>query len=127
MALQRAFRSFPVGCARGPTVRAEVKMTPERLFTIRELAEHIGQSETFVRRAKDSGLLPYHQQSARGTIYISLSGWQQYLDATRVESPKVSISSRARVTAPRRRSRRAGSAAPINLKDPTAYRDLHIS
>ena len=102
-------------------------MTPQRLFSIRELAEHVGRSQAFIRKAIKSGLLAYHRVVAGGRIYVTLEQWNDYLDQTLVEGgggagATGSISSRRRQIT--RRPQKRQTVKP--RRDPTAYSEIEF-
>lgn len=57
-------------------------MTPQPLYTITELTEHVGRPVSFIRNAIRKGLLSCHQDAPGATIHVTLTQWNEYLEAT---------------------------------------------
>lgn len=97
-------------------------MTPTRLYTLKELSDHVGRSIWTLRGAIKDGLLDYHQEREGGIITVSLEQWEAYLERTlkNASDPKPALRPRRRGAVHEKPDRRRKSSR----RDPARYADL---
>jgi len=107
-------------------------MTPERLYTLKELSELTGKPEYFLRDLIRRGYLNCHQNCDGGRIHVTASQWQAYLEGTETTgagSTDPSRGPRARGSQRVHRTSRRTKGSTFNgrnRKDPEAYTDLEL-
>jgi hypothetical protein len=106
-------------------------MTPEPLYTLKEMSEFTRESEDNLRDLIRRGLLDYHQNCPGGRIRFTNSQWQEYLALSlKTGSGDNEISSGPRRRpVPSRRPAARGSKVSANgrrRRGPGAYADVRM-
>lgn len=96
-------------------------MTPDTLFTVKELAEYVNQPVAYIRKALKSGKLRYQQLVEHGIIRVKLAWWEEYIESTAI----VATPDGGRRMAPKRRKRvRGAHQRSENRRNPASYKDI---
>jgi hypothetical protein len=106
-------------------------MTPEPLYTLKEMSEFTRKSEGHLRELIRRGLLDCHQNCPGGLIEFTIGQWQEYLARSLKTGGNEDEFSRGprrgSVPSPRRAARRpTHQAKRLHRNDPAAYADLRL-